>query len=458
MDKKKLEVYKYHQIIEEKPYKLLIKLGVPAAIIALLDEINGMIDAIFMGHYFGAEAVASMAVIFPFLILVSAVAFLFAEGSGIAISRYLGGKLVKKANKIMSTTIVVTLLLGVLFGGVGFCLAPVVLDFYDLPFSTYSYALIYIRVFCVALPIVMLSILLAKVLYTEGHVKVMLAVSFLQIGMNVAMNFLLLGVLGLGIIAVSIATVVSMLIQCIILLKHINSSKMAMTIKMVHVDFSKAYFREVVYLGLPTFTSMMLLAITLGLESKIISDFGRDALSVQTITGYVLSATSSVASGIMSAALIIMSYCVGAHSKERFLKVVKLCLITVFGITFIMNLPLIFNSEMVARLFTDSVSLVKKIEIPSKIYGITAPFIFTTNVILYAMQPVGMEKLSTIIFFTQQIILFLPLLFIFREINFNFAIAAQPTSEVIGGVITLLIMPIFMKKMAVYFDTRLKES
>ena len=107
---------------------------------------------------------------------------------------------------------------------------------------------------------------------------------------------------------------------------------------------------------------------------------------------------------------------------------------------------------MVARAFTDSKNLLQLIKTPAFIYGVTAPFIFTTNVILYAMQPVGMENTATAIFSLQQIVLFIPLLFILRPFGFNYAIAAQPFAEVIGGTITLIIIPIFIKKVKRYFE------
>lgn len=66
---------------------------------------------------------------------------------------------------------------------------------------------------------------------------------------------------------------------------------------------------------------------TFGLESKIISSFGSGALAVQTITANIFSATGSIASGLMSASLVLMSYSVGSKDKKRFIEALKLSLI-----------------------------------------------------------------------------------------------------------------------------------
>lgn len=445
---------KYQQLTKEKPLKVLFALGAPAVLTSLFNELNGIIDAIFMGQFYGEDAVSSMAIIFPFFILISAIAFLFSEGTGIAIGRYLGAKNVDKANDTMMSTIFMTLIVGTIVGVIGFFIAPYLLDLYQLTPYAREYALIYIQICSLGMPVIMLSVILSKIVYTEGHSSMILHVAVMQLIMNTSINYFFIGVLGIGIKGIAIATLLSMFIQCWILYRFINSDKLMMKIRFKHLKLSKGYLREVLPLGLPTFITMLLLSFTLGIESKVISEFGSSALSVQTITGYLFSATSSVSSGIMGAALVLMSYSVGANNQERFKKVLKISIITVFTSALLMNIPLIFASGTVAKLFTDSIDLIRMIKTPALIYGVTAAFIFSTNVYLYAMQPIGMENLSTAIFTIQQVLLFVPLLFILKPLGFDFAISAQPTSEVIGGVMTLLLIPLFNCRVKKHFESK----
>ena len=92
-------------MLNEKPLKMLFRLGVPAILIALFDEINGVIDTIFLGQFVASEAVSAMSVTIPFLLIISAISLLFTEGAGIAISRYLGGENIKQANKVFNNTL-----------------------------------------------------------------------------------------------------------------------------------------------------------------------------------------------------------------------------------------------------------------------------------------------------------------------------------------------------------------
>lgn len=442
----------HDKLLSVTPIKALVLLGVPSVLMQLIDELNGIIDAIFMGQFFGSEAVASMSIIFPYMILIFALGVIFSSGAMIIIGKYLGAKNIESANKIFMNTVVVTFVLGILIGVIGYFITPKILSIYSITEGTREFALIYMQIISLGLPIMLLSTLLNEIIYTEGHSKISLYLAIFQLISNVIMNYILIKTLHLGVFSIAIATIISMCLEVIFMAKYIQSDKMSLKFKVKDIVINRNYFKEIIPVGIPAFVTMILLSITLGIESKVISNFGSDALSVQTITGYIFSATSSVATGILSAAIVLMSYSVGAKNINRFKKLLKISLISVFISTLLLNIPLVFKSEFVVRMFTESASVTKIIKIPALVYGLTAPFIFVTNVYLYAMQPIGMERVSTVIFTLQQLVLFLPLLFIMKNFGFYYAISAQPMAEILGGIITIILIPYFYKQLKLKFQ------
>jgi Na+-driven multidrug efflux pump len=210
----------------------------------------------------------------------------------------------------------------------------------------------------------------------------------------------------------------------------------------------------VIPLGMPSFLIMAFLSVTLTLESHVIAQYGSSALSVQTITGYLFSITESVVSSIMSAGVVLMSYCVGAGNKARFIQLLKLCTGFVLLVSLAINLPLVINSEALTKIFTDSIDLIHKMKIPALVYGLSAPFIFGTNVLLYAMQPIGLEKTSAVVFVFQQVLIYIPMLFLVAKLGFCYAICVQPGVEIIGGILTLCLLPQFIKRLGYVFDMK----
>lgn len=455
-DKGLLKTNNIDEMLNKSPLRLLIKLGIPAILMALVDELNSFIDAIFMGQYFGSEAVSSMSIILPVMLLMVAIAMLLSEGTATAASRHLGAKEVGKASVYFMNTIIITIASGLVIGVAFFFFVPNILNLFTITDNVRYFANIYLKIIGLGMPVFLTVLVLSRMVYIEGRNKFLLLTTLLQFALNAAINFLLIGVFKIGIMGAAIGTVASQLIQIALLLRYINSSKMEMKLRISNLHINKEYLKQVFSLGMPTFVTMVLLSLTLGVESRIISGFGSDPLSVQTITGYLFSISSSIASGLMGVSLVIMSYSVGAKNMKRFFKVLKTSAVVVFIMVTLINIGIVINSDIAVRIFTNSKGVLELIGIPAIVYGVSAPFIFTTNVVLYAMQPVGMEKTSTWLFAFQQMILFLPLLFILKDFGFVYAISAQPVAEVIGGIITLALVPWFIIKTKKYFKEQEK--
>jgi putative MATE family efflux protein len=430
----------------------MLKLGIPAVLAALFDEINWVIDTIFMGRFIGAEAVASMSIVLPFLIFASALSLLFGDGASISMSRYLGAGNSAGSSKAASLSIKITLFTSIILGLLSFFLAPGLIEFFRLEEQTYIYSVKYIRYYSLGLPVFLFPMLILKILYIEVYAKTILYLTMLQVGTNIVLNSVFLGLFSWGVGGAVAGTLLSFLLQGgmayrSFIMKHTKT-------KLVKAKFDKAYFTEVIPLGMPTFFTMLLLAVTMTVQGKVIAHYGSYALGVETIFANVFSISSSAAAGIMNAALVLMSYSVGAGNKKRFMAILKKSTVVVLSSSLVISLPLISFPGIIGSIFTDSTEIRELFVFPAIMLGVTSPFIFTTNTLLYAMQPIGMEKASAVVFALQQLGLYLPLIYFLKDMSYVHAIAAQPAAEVIGGVMTLMLIPRFMKVVTACFAAK----
>ena len=440
----------------ENVFKAMLQLGIPAVLTALFDEINGVIDTIFMGHFIGAEAIAAMSIVIPFLVFASAVSLLFGDGAAISMARYMGAENYEGSSKVASLSVKSTLITSIILGLTSFFLSPRLLGFFNLEVQTYIYAVKYIRYFSLGLPVFMYSMLVLKILYTEGYSKETLRLTLLQVVSNIALNAVFLGIFRFGVEGAVAGTLSSFLLQGVWATRFLKLRNTKT--KLVKVKYDKAYFKEVIPLGMPAFFTMILLAVTMFVQSKVIANYGSCALGVETIFGDMFSIISSVSTGIMNAALVLMAYSVGSGNKKRFVEILKKSAVVVFATSLLISLPLLIAPRAIGGIFTTSKEIIKLLVIPSLMLGVTSPFIFTTNTFLFAMQPIGMEMTSTIVFAMQQLVLYLPLIYFLKDISYIHAMAAQPAAEVVGGMITLLLIPKFIKATNKCFETNAINS
>lgn len=300
-------------MLTEKPLKLLFRLGLPAVLMALLDELNSFIDAIFLGKYFGSDAISSMSIVLPVILVMVALSTLFSEGTSLAISRFfLGAKNIKKANAYFTNTVIMTIITSALMGILFYFLVPSITGLFNVTDGVRYFANIYLKILSLGMPIFMLVMILAKIIYTEGKNGFLLMTTFIQLILNVLINYVLIVLLRVGVMGAALGTLMAQLLQIMMLVMYIRSDKMILKFNYKLLNFNKEYFREVFTLGFPIFLSMLLLSVTMGIESKVIASFGSAALSVQTITGYVFTISSSIAGGIMGVAVVMLGYSVGA--------------------------------------------------------------------------------------------------------------------------------------------------
>ena len=91
--------------------KLLWKFGIPSLVGMLANALHNTIDAYFLGTV-GVEAVAAVGIVFPVLMIGSAIGLTFGSGVASIVSRDLGGNRRESASRTLSTSFVVSILVG----------------------------------------------------------------------------------------------------------------------------------------------------------------------------------------------------------------------------------------------------------------------------------------------------------------------------------------------------------
>ena len=84
----------------EKIGKVLFKMSLPATIGMIVNSLYNLIDTIFIGRGVGPLAIGGLAIAFPIQMIIMAFALTIGVGAASSVSRYLGEKLVLKANDL----------------------------------------------------------------------------------------------------------------------------------------------------------------------------------------------------------------------------------------------------------------------------------------------------------------------------------------------------------------------
>ena len=90
------------QLSERFTYKKLIKFTAPSIFMMIFTSIYSVVDGFFVSNFAGKTAFSAVYLIFPFLMVVATVGFMFGTGGSALVSKTLGEKQEEKANQYFS--------------------------------------------------------------------------------------------------------------------------------------------------------------------------------------------------------------------------------------------------------------------------------------------------------------------------------------------------------------------
>ncbi len=107
------------QLSDHFTYKKLMRFTLPSVAMMIFTSIYGVVDGFFISNFAGKTAFAAINLIFPILMILSTVGFMFGTGGTAIVSKTFGEGDSDKANRYFSLFVYVTFALGVIFAVLG---------------------------------------------------------------------------------------------------------------------------------------------------------------------------------------------------------------------------------------------------------------------------------------------------------------------------------------------------
>ena len=235
-------------------------------------------------------------------------------------------------NRVVHTSVLISVLIGVIAGTFGFISAKWLLDLMSNPLPK---AVTYIKIYFVGLPFMLLYNFAASILRGIGDTKrplFFLAISGL---INVILNLFFVIVCGLSVEGVALATVISQVVSCIMIMWCLIKTNESYRFRFKDLKIHKKELIGMLKIGLPAGIQSSLFSISNVLIQSSINKFGEAVMNGNTaansLDGFVYTGMNSV----YHASIAFTSQNVAAQRKDNLNKVLLYALLLVFiiGIT-----------------------------------------------------------------------------------------------------------------------------
>ena len=339
--------------LEGSPVVGYLKFAIPSVIALLAMSAAPIIDGLFIANYLGVEALAAVNLIIPVFVVVFGVAYMIAIGGSVTAGKFIGENNKQAASDIFSKTIIVGIIYSLIMVGGGvlgserlFALLGAGPDLFPLMHE-------YFGIFLWFLPAHLVGVVLYYYVRISGFPTLVSVAIVVGVLMNLALNYLLIGLLGFGLKGAAIATGISSLVMVGIMLTYrlhtdgwlkftLSQSNWKIMLRAAYNGFSD--FLDEISAGVVTFV----------LNLIVIKTWGSGGVAAFSVASYSLFIGFLFFFGLSEALQAVSSQCFGARNVERmqqFLKITTI-LVVIFGILF--SILLLSFGDIFIGFFIDS--------------------------------------------------------------------------------------------------------
>ena len=147
------------QLSDHFTYGRLLRFTLPSIGMMIFTSIYGVVDGFFISNYAGKTPFSAINLIYPFLMILSTVGFMFGTGGSAIVAKAFGEGKLEKGNRYFSLFVYVTIVLGVVFAALGIVFVPAVAELLGGKGEILDNAVLYARIILLALPFNVLQLL-----------------------------------------------------------------------------------------------------------------------------------------------------------------------------------------------------------------------------------------------------------------------------------------------------------
>lgn len=330
------------QLLKEAPVrKLFVRYALPGVVGLLFYGIQTLIDAIVVGNFLGADALAGINLVLPCYTAFSVVTIMLGIGSQTVINIGLGEQQYQKAKDAMTTGFLGVLALGILVPLILYPLSKDVATLLGANDRLVGYSSDYIRGLVPFLPTVAVMFYSDYMLKAVGYPRVAMIIMSATVVLNAVLSILLVTVFEKGTFGVGFATGLSFSIGAIA--SGIILFNRKRKISMLSGKFHKGLFWRMLYNGSSEGVTELSAGISIMIMNLTLMHYASaEGVAAFTAINYTYFLGITVFLGISDGIIPIISYNYGAGAKKRVANILKLALkvnltigIVLFGALFL---------------------------------------------------------------------------------------------------------------------------
>lgn len=332
-------------------YSKLLRFTLPSIVMMVFTSIYGVVDGFFVSNYVGKTPFAAVNFIYPFIMILGAVGFMFGTGGSALISKSFGEGNNEKANRLFSLFVYTSFICGIVIAALGIAFIRPVASLLGAEGEMLENCVIYGRIILAAMPAFMLQNEFQAFFVTAEKPQLGLVVTVIAGVANMFLDWLFMAIFNWGLAGAAIATAISQIIGGIVPLVYFFTVKnSSLRLGKTKLD-GGALLKACTNGSSELMSNISMSLVSMVYNAQLLKYAGEDGVSAYGVIMYVNMIFLAVFIGYSIGTAPVISYHFGAQNKDELKSLFKRSLVIISVFSVLMFLAAKFLARPLSLIF-----------------------------------------------------------------------------------------------------------
>ena len=336
----------------------LINFALPLMVGNLFQQLYNMVDTWVVGNYVSNEAFSAVGTVTPIINTLIGFFLGLSSGAGVVISQYYGAQREEKVKQAVHTSLLLTLLLGVVFTVVGIVMTPMMLRLMKTPAEVAPEQATYLRIYFAGVIGLLLYNMGSGILRAVGDSRRPFYFLVVSAVLNTVLDLLFVIKFHMGVEGVAYATIIAQAVSAVLTLWVLMGAEGGIRLELRALRFTWSVLRQIVAVGIPAALQMAITAFSNVFVQSYINYFGPDCMSGWTAYTKVDQLVILPVQSISMANTTFVGQNLGVGDTPRAKKGVRISLWLSVAVTAVLLIPVLLFAPDLTAFFNSKAEVV----------------------------------------------------------------------------------------------------
>ncbi len=313
-------------------YKKLLLFTLPSIAMMIFTSIYGVVDGYFVSNFVGKTSFAAVNIIYPFIMILGSIGFMFGTGGSALIARFMGEGDRKRAKSTFSLIVYVSLGLGVILSALGIIFIRPIASLLGAEGKLLEDAVVYGRIILMANPAFILQMEFQSFMITAEKPQLGFFVTVGAGVTNMVLDALFVAVLPFGLKGAAAATALSQVVGGFVpLIYFLLPNKSLLKLGKTKFDV-KALLRTCTNGSSELMSQISMSFVSMLYNAQLLKYAGENGVAAYGVLMYVCFVFLAIFIGYSIGTAPVVSYNFGAQNHKELKSLLRKSLI-IIGVT-----------------------------------------------------------------------------------------------------------------------------